>query len=620
MNAKIICYVLVLFLLGCQSKLEEANISIDEEVAEVQELLQVINEVEAISLRQNTNVDKSTRAEAGGLIFQPFRNPREQEAEDGELQTELDIKFATNRLFNTSVETNIEVYHRSYNSELVGRTWRFKPGDKVVVDIINNLADSICKSDPLKPAPHHGHDINRINPARFNTTNLHVHGLHVSPEDSSDNVFVEIEPGCNFQNSYDVPADHAPGTFWYHGHVHGSTAIQVSSGMAGAIIIEGGLDTIPEISAMDEKIFVLQQMPFMKQADSDLYDIPFDESDDGNFGPGLWDEFARERGWRTMINGQTIPIIQMAPGEVQRWRFIHAGVRETINLELFDQDESGDQLIRQQMFAIAEDGIAYGYSRQMVEMELQPGYRADLLFKAPFRTNDTLYLMDSKSDELGNLTSTPSDEDSKLLAMIVLKEKSGEYAKDLPKDDQLKGLAPYPSLVDRNPTVEQETMQFNIDISGKEPIFQIDGRSFDPKNVRYLTLNQIQDWELTSALAHHPFHIHINHFQLMKKYYNPCPDGGNNCKGCERDTTRWVESQILPIWKDTYFVRQFEKTIMRTVYKDFTGKFVIHCHILDHEDQGMMQVVEIQEGESLSLLENLDISICGPEEKLALSE
>ena len=81
------------------------------------------------------------------------------------------------------------------------------------------------------------------NPHCFNGTNLHSHGLWISPTGNGDNVLLSINPGVSFQYEYNIPPDHPAGTFWYHPHRHGSTALQVSSGMAGALIVRG--DRLP---------------------------------------------------------------------------------------------------------------------------------------------------------------------------------------------------------------------------------------------------------------------------------------------------------------------------------------------------------------------------------------
>lgn len=609
--------VLSVILLGCQpqppeEKQDESNTN---EKPDRTKILKAISDVKPLFQERQLlkSAGDTEDVSLTDLIFQPFQNPPEAEATGGRLETELNLQFATNQMYNTVQQSNVDIYHRSYNGQLVGSTWRIKPGEFLSVDVRNQLADATCDSDPLNPGSHVGHNMNVIDTARFNTTNLHVHGFHISPSDHSDNVFVEIEPGCEFQNRYDMPADHAPGTFWYHGHVHGSTAIQVSSGMAGAIIIEGGLDNVPEIEAMEEKIFVLQQMPYLYDSTAGRYHIPWNST---TFGPNAWSNNYEAQGWRTTINGQSIPVINMAPEEVQRWRFVHAGVRETVNLELFDQDGVTSELSPQNLFTIAEDGIAYGYMNEVQNMTLQPGYRVDMLIKAPNKVSDTLYLMDTGTEVLGSLEDSPGTEDPKLLAMIVLTDKTEPVAKEMPSSASLAPLAPYSSLVDVTPTVEQENMQFNIDVTVTPVQFQIDGQAFDPTNVRQLSLNKVQDWKLSSGLANHPFHIHVNHFQLIDK--STCLERDSVTNAC----VKWSEPVVFdnPIWKDTYFVDFDEKTTIRTIYKDFTGKFVIHCHILDHEDQGMMQSVEILEEGQVSQLNMPDITMCDDEVRLAALE
>ncbi|SHK66606.1 Multicopper oxidase with three cupredoxin domains (includes cell division protein FtsP and spore coat protein CotA) [Reichenbachiella agariperforans] len=540
-----------------------------------------------------------------GLVYLPFANPEEISSIDGKLDTEMVIKFATNRLYNTIEKKNIELYHRSYNGRLVGPTLRVKPGDSLLVNLINKLPvyENPGPCDPYQPL-HDDQDPNIIDSLRFNNTNLHTHGLHVSPMAHGDNVFVNLAPGCDFQNRIAVPLDHASGTFWYHAHVHGSTAIQVSSGMGGTILIEGGLDDQPQIKEMDEKVFVMQQIPYVPDTgaggDPNRYALKFIE--DKTFGPGTWGDGIKDStGWRTTINGMVLPVIEIESEEAQRWRFVHAGVRETLNLKLIKSKEG--KVIHEKLYAIAEDGIAYGYRSDIDSMLLQPGYRADLLVQAKLTDGlgqDTLYLIDASSPVLDE-TNTDEYESERVLALVVLKAKTTKpVARQLPTSVALRQYAPYPSLVNVPVT---DTMQYvNFEIKpGDTTLFQINNVSFDHSNPpRTLGLNNIQEWTLTSSLGGHPFHIHINHFQIQERYTK-----GNN---------QWIKQQVKPIWKDTYFVPSSDSIVLKTVYKDFVGDFVLHCHILDHEDQGMMQCVRIDSANTIgNYLLDQGIEFCGPQ-------
>jgi FtsP/CotA-like multicopper oxidase with cupredoxin domain len=102
----------------------------------------------------------------------------------------------------------------SYEGSIPGPTLRVRPRDRLKIQFVNNLG---------------GRD-----------TNLHVHGLHVSPSGNSDNVFIHVEDGDTFAYEYQIPSDHPAGIYWYHPHVHGLSREQVDGGLAGAIIIEGG--------------------------------------------------------------------------------------------------------------------------------------------------------------------------------------------------------------------------------------------------------------------------------------------------------------------------------------------------------------------------------------------
>ena len=128
-----------------------------------------------------------------------------------------------------------------------------------------------------------------------------------------------IQPGQSRQHEYAIGPDHPPGAYWYHPHLHGSTAIQVGSGMAGALIIKGEIDRVPEIAAARERVFVFQAPitdaagtleSFTQAAYVPLVEPPF------------------------LINGVRRPKLVMRRGEVQNWHFINAAIFKFVNLSL----------------------------------------------------------------------------------------------------------------------------------------------------------------------------------------------------------------------------------------------------------------------------------------------
>ena len=180
---------------------------------------------------------------------------------------------------------------------------------------------------------------------RLNTTNLHTHGLHVSPNGISDNVLLELDPQGVQEYEIQIPKDHPAGTFWYHAHRHGSTTVQVGSGMSGAIIIEGGMDAVPEIDKAKERIFILQQIaycfnnelitPALKCENMTECEIELPHAT-VLFGNNVWPKLGRF----TTINGDRLPVIRMQPGAVERWRFVHSGTREVVKLAVERSSQS----------------------------------------------------------------------------------------------------------------------------------------------------------------------------------------------------------------------------------------------------------------------------------------
>ncbi|AZZ92307.1 multicopper oxidase family protein [Hahella sp. KA22] len=601
-----------------------------------------------------------------------------------ERHLDLNIVYTDSRLYNPATASYDNVHLRSYvgtdtspTRPFVAPTIEVTPGDTVRVTLNNKLpADPSC----IK----HDGDVN--DPHCFNGTNLHTHGLWISPTGNSDNVLLKIDPGVSFQYEYNIPPDHPAGTFWYHTHLHGSTALQVSSGMAGALIMHGDrppsktsngdIDTLlkdSEGKSFQERILVLQQIQYaclengqiMEDSDGNvLWDCPATvenpiygvESYD-QFGPGSWGDSGRY----TSINGVILPVFTAKAGEIERWRMIHAGVRDTISLEFRKLKPSiaesslntlkakdADRYINDNCtgdaipyHVIADDGLTRAKAWQTKLSTLQPGYRVDALVVFP---DDGNYcVIDTSAQAAASVSQTA--ESRQLLGMVKVAPGETvhdihEYLKkrliasankfmpasvrddvvaDLQDDLKFTRFTPHQDIADSEVTGKQE-LTFFIDtttsdvkfevsnftgMSKTEPGMPIDPNPYDPDRVdRLLTLGGVDEWVLESQYASHPFHIHVNPFQIVKILDSngrdvSAPDAVDDASGAADPQYQGLKG----VWKDTLWVKSLIPTVqapkgiytlmVRTRYQRYIGEYVLHCHILDHEDQGMMQNVSI---------------------------
>jgi FtsP/CotA-like multicopper oxidase with cupredoxin domain len=506
----------------------------------------------------HTRVGRQVLLLAAGLVAGIASGAGEVESQarlGREVRQTLVVRYATNRICRVKEQGACkewdEVKLRSYNGGLVGPTIEARPGDTLYITLENRL--------PPEPAAFM-HDVNI--PHGFNSTNLHTHGLHVSPEGNSDNVMLSIAPGHRFEYEIKVPSDHPAGTYWYHAHKHGSVAIQLASGMAGPLIIRGNIDELAKIKATKEQIFLFQQIPYREFDDYTLPPPQPSPLPKRNmvesyevFGQGAW----LKSGRRTTVNGEVEPTLKLRPGEVQRWRFIHGGIRETIKVKLVAEGDTGTAIPHYQ---IAHDGITTGRRDESTETELQPGYRTDVLVK--FAQPGTYLMLDEASGALQSLMTLA--EPRKVLARVLVEGPPKNM--ELPSEQELAPLAPFQPIADSELTGAQG-VRFNFDFRPNPDQFTVNGKSFDPSAApRRLVLGAVEEWLVSSQNQGHPFHIHVNPFQV-------------------------TDSQGRILWKDTLFVPQGESRRLRTRYRRYIGTFVLHCHILDHEDQGMMELVQI---------------------------
>ncbi|MBK7828223.1 multicopper oxidase domain-containing protein [Nannocystis sp.] len=582
-----------------------------------------------------------------------FKQPPTRISKGDRLALDLNIGFADLELVDGVTQEKHKVRLRTYGDEVNGAGI---PGPTLIIDprqlsktqkhvtlavhLCNKLGATSCK-DPAEEGDHSSHGGDPNNPAHYqsNDTNLHTHGLHVSPSGKSDNVFILVKPGQFFDYEIQVPKDHPPGTHWYHAHNHGSTATQLSNGMAGALIVAGGLDDAPGIKGRKDRLFVFQQVQWDRCQPKDPSKPRYEMKDKvwtcngtlAAFGAVDWLQasglpFSRP----TLVNGQIKPVFSMNSGEVERWRLIHGGVRQNLNMVLCPEGDKecreGEGPRRIPLNRIAVDGIATGKIQALSELLMGPGYRSDVLVQAPVCAKDptnpdkkcVYHLIDSvTTPDAGSLQGIT--EQGQILAVVEVMTTTARGAQKLPTDKDLGRYAPYRN-VDPNLVTDTQKMTYAPTIADlttmcaakdeaacltlkasndckanqadadacRRSSFNVDARPFAASHVRRLPLGATSKWALRSgAWGPHPFHIHVNPFQLASVSCDAVKPGD---KPIDPLVNLDIEKNI---WRDTLLVQKGCTYEVFTRYENFAGKFVQHCHILTHEDQGMMEVIEI---------------------------
>jgi FtsP/CotA-like multicopper oxidase with cupredoxin domain len=435
----------------------------------------------------------------------PLVEPPALRSVDGRLDLTLESSFGPATMGGQQVTTY------NYNGMVPGPTLRLKAGENLGITLANrNVADG---------------------------TNLHTHGLHVSPAGHSDNVFVHLMPGERFAYDYAIPRDrtsglYIPGFYWYHPHLHGDSTDQVEGGMAGALIVEGGagtLDTLPGVGDLPERLLVLQA-------------TQFDAHGTALTSPEI-DVIA------VFVNGQAQPTIAIAPGETQRWRILNASSFMFVNLALEGH----------QFHQIASDGnpLRAVWSRDTILMAA--GERVDLLIQGGPAGRYALRSLPWGAD-------LPFQAQPAFPIATLVSVGPAVTPRPLPTT-----LIPFEDL-------RQATVDRAREITFAETLdpfrVLIDGKEFDENRIdQTVRLGALEEWRLrNTSVDWHPFHIHVNDFQVLSVNGEP------------------VDAHS---WEDTVPIPAHGEIVIRSRFLDFMGKTVYHCHILDHEDRGMMGVVEI---------------------------
>ena len=572
-----------------------------------------------------------------------FPQPEERRSQNGILKTIIETLISPNTVENIDTGEIDTVQTPTFEGGLIGPTLRVKPGDTIEFDLINNL--------PPNPQDTRMGTSGAFPHKRF-TTNFHTHGLTVSPRGNSDNVLRRMEPGTTNAVKIEIPENHACGTFWYHPHKHGAVSFQFFGGMIGFLIIDDkdcGLKQIPEIAEAKEVVMGISairtdetgQVPFVNPEA-----IAFSQNPGmGVTIPSLW-QFFQDTNLYMTVNGVVNPTLKMKPGEVQRWRILNAASGITLVPALEDHSFSivaQDGLNTSEVITIdSGNGVVMG-----------AGNRLDVMVKAGEPGTYLLQALDPTDDRsVSNISDIdPAPRNSRIgmdfpsptypLTLATIEVSGTPLNMPLPFGPlpAPRGLPSKAEMLnaelakERNMSMElcspgtQDTLNEKVngvcefyfdryddaywggeflhlmmirdaddvgtpnpDPDGPPFIYQKEGlfTTGTPLFVGddSMVAGTFERWTIYNRTnSDHPFHIHQNPYLVT------------HVNGVELDEPEWRDTMLIPAADRSNggnLVDNQGSISYLTYFNPITyGDFVMHCHILTHEDIGMMQQLRI---------------------------
>lgn len=414
-----------------------------------------------------------------------------------------------------------------YNGSFLGPTLVMQPGQSVTLSVLNRMRRTNSQPDSVSA-----------------WTNLHYHGLVVTPRpDGGDNVtHVHIERDAP-RRRYDfpVPGYHTQGMFWYHPHPHGISTSQVAGGLSGALLVGSILDRFPQYLGVQEHVLLIRDMSF---------------------------SFANPAVLN--INGSTCARLSVPPGERQLWHIGNFGSNTFVNLKLEGM----------QWTLLAMDGNPTADTTMVDSLYIPPGSRAEVIVTGPPRgTRVRLYsapflpgvLRDTATITLGYLVGEGTARPPRLL-----RKPAGLDASVIDTLRFLRGAR------------EVQRRTFHFDFVGNDA--GIDSVVYKPTDLPVtVPWRYVQEWTLINRTRSlHTFHIHQTDFTIISLNGQPMD---------ERLLRDNVPVGVHPVvvkdstGKDTTVIVGDTVVVRFTFEPIAAGPFVFHCHVLQHEDEGMMKNV-----------------------------
>ena len=535
----------------------------------------------------------------------------------GDVNYELTSRVRTIDNFMGGLKYKGRMYDNPENpNSVMGPTMRVRPGQSMWIKFRNNLTEPSLGPNNVKVYDYweklqepgefikyeyykepvdtpEEMEVDYFNmPKNFDNTNLHLHGLDIEvhmfdPVDTNNPnaPHISIKPNECYCYKFQVPDHHPTGMYWYHPHLHGSTALQIWGGMLGLLYVEGGPleKELHDYGIVQQEEFVIWD-PAFQQVEGKAHDIEVDEF--------LMGQTTLSKIHPFLVNEQTNPVFTTKKGQVV-WFHALCGTIENENTFIVYKEGEENQdwnEVSIPFFIIAADGVTWSSATKRNILVMAGGQRYEILIQLDEPGRYVISQQGIQGMQFFDMYGHPHDQ---VLATIVVEDEEG-IRPTVPIEDMVftPGYKPEEDIQAKD-IVKTETIVFSMGANRNQapfPQYYVNGKPFAPGRIDFTAHpGEAREYILVNANHNvHPFHIHVNRFQVKEM-------------GSELSTEVYpVLKSVLDFseekaWRDTVIVPPNGRTRIWVQYKNYTGKTVLHCHFLAHEDTGMMSTLFIGE-------------------------
>lgn len=476
--------------------------------------------------------------------------------------------------FTSTDALGYATYCYTYTDGQQSPTLRLNPGDQLTL----NLANKLPPSDASMPEMNHAASSTACSDGVMtaSTTNIHFHGMNIPPKCHQDEVITTmVQPSTNYQYRFQVPANEPPGMYWYHPHPHGFAHYQVLGGASGILIVQGIQNFNPALAGLPERVLVIRDSengndPDIKAAAS----TPVAASKDIslNYVP---------QGYPS----NSPPVMAVKPAEKEFWRVANAGSDTILDVGLVYGG------VAQQIGLVALDGVPLGWyqgpsgalTKWVTHILIPPGSRAEFIATTPAAGVSAQFITRGVDTGL-----TGDVIPARTLANIVTSANAPAGGRAIPVASGPVTAQRFPWLATVAPKTQRSLYFSEIGtLSNITYLITVDGQTpapYDPSAPPNIvtTAGSVEDWTIENRSTEvHEFHIHQLHFLVLDVNGQPVSDSNL------RDTYQ------VAAWDAVSTTYPSIKVRMDFRDPEIIGTFPYHCHIISHEDLGMMGTIQV---------------------------